>query len=160
MALAHERQDNPPTANPTDPTANPTDSSSKPLSKPRRPRKRRYYPYQAGNEFYLRSIPLRFYRNLKDREKHKISLKLQARYSGPHIVLEVINPIIFLCNVNGKLRRIHAHRMKRGPTFRRHPINPRLLPDDDHIDPEILAPNFPLHPDMDDDLETDISSYC
>ena len=156
MTQAHAKQDNPPTSQPTDPTTEP--SPSTPVSKPRRPRKRRYYPYNIGDEFYLRSIPLHFYRNLNDRQKHKISLKLQARYSGPHIVLEVINPIIFLCNVNGKLRRIHAHRMKRGPTHRRRPINPQLrLPDND-IDPEILAPTFPIYPTDDLELESDLSS--
>ena len=94
--------------------------SSDPSAKPdptapdvRHSKPRQFKLYSPGDKFYLRSIPLRFYVLKKKDDQHKLAMKLQARYSGPHEVIEVRNPLVYRCNINGKIRHVHITRMKR-----------------------------------------------
>ena len=41
------------------------------------------------------------------------------RYIGPHLVIEVKNPIMYKIKVNGKDRMVHASKMKRDPAANR-----------------------------------------
>jgi hypothetical protein len=45
--------------------------------------------------------------------KYTISGKLFGRYTGPHEVYEVINPVVYVAIVDGALRTVHANKMKR-----------------------------------------------
>jgi len=65
-----------------------------------------------GEKFYLRTIPQRFV-VAEDERQYKLMSKLQYRYTGPHTVLEEINPVVFRANVNGVVRTVHANKMKR-----------------------------------------------
>jgi len=71
-----------------------------------------YHPYEPEDVFYLRSIPKRFF-TTEEGEKQKITAKLQYRYTGPHRVISVKNPVTFVAIVNGKLKTVHASKMKR-----------------------------------------------
>ena len=42
-------------------------------------------------------------------------MKLQYRYTGPHQVVRTINPVLYLCAVDGQQVRVHANRMKHNP---------------------------------------------
>ena len=75
-------------------------------------RERLFTPYEVGDKFYLKTIPKRFY-NDKGKEKFKLAAKLQMRYTGPHIVTTVHNPIIYTALVNGRNKIIHGNKMKR-----------------------------------------------
>ena len=115
---AHDRQDR------KVPTTLPTTDAPITPAPDQTQRRLPYHPFKPGDEFYLRTIPLRFHRDDSDHVKYKLTLKLQSRYTGPHHVIRVVNPVIFLCNVDGRYCRIHISRMKRGAThnsnIRRH----------------------------------------
>jgi len=71
-----------------------------------------FKPYQVDDLFYLKSIPKR-YHSEKGRIKQKITAKLQMRYTGPHRVLEVKNPVLYVALVDGRRKMVHALKMKR-----------------------------------------------
>ena len=71
-----------------------------------------YHPYEPGDLFYLKTIPKRFFTAEKG-ERQKITAKLQHRYTGPHRVTGVRNPVTFTAMVNGKSKTVHASKMKR-----------------------------------------------
>ena len=75
-------------------------------------RERTFKPYSVGEFFYMKSLPKR-YLNIKGKKKEKLSLKLQERWTGPHVVLHVYNPVLYRCSVNNRIRNVHAIRMKR-----------------------------------------------
>ena len=82
------------------------------------PRARVFTPFRVGEQFYLRTIPRRTFKDALDEKWHKLSAKLQYRYSGPHTVLAVINPVTYRARVDGSIKIIHANRMKRDPRKR------------------------------------------
>ena len=65
--------------------------------------------------FFLKVIPKRFLSVLGGK-KQKLTAKLQYRYTGPHKVIEVLNPIVYVAMVDNKIKRVHALRMKRDPS--------------------------------------------
>jgi transposase InsO family protein len=75
-------------------------------------REKVFQPYLVDDLFYLKSIPKRYFSE-KGRVKEKITAKLQFRYTGPHRVLEVKNPILYIALVNGRRKTVHAIKMKR-----------------------------------------------
>ena len=90
---------------------------------------------------YIKQIPKQF--NLADdNEQYKLVAKLQHRYHGPHLVVATINPVIFEVNINGKVKRVHANKMKRAiprtrtrdPTVQQplndHELNDNMIPID------------------------------
>ena len=75
-------------------------------------RERIFKPYVAGENFFYRAIPKR-YLNKKGEKKLKLNLKLQDRWTGPHIIIETLNPILYRALVNNREKTVHAIRMKR-----------------------------------------------
>ena len=75
------------------------------------PRERVFKPYAVGDKFFMKSIPKRYLN--KGKKKQKLSLKLQERWTGPHTILEVYNPVLYRATVNNRIRNVHAIRMKR-----------------------------------------------
>jgi RNase H-like domain found in reverse transcriptase/Integrase zinc binding domain/Reverse transcriptase (RNA-dependent DNA polymerase) len=71
-----------------------------------------FRPYLVDDLFYLKSIPKRYHTE-KGRIKQKITAKLQMRYTGPHRVLEVKNPVLYVALVDGRRKMVHALKMKR-----------------------------------------------
>ena len=74
-----------------------------------------FTPYRPGEQFFFKTIPIRNFKSLEDQQEHKISTKFQYRYSGPHTVTRVINPVTYEARIDGILCYVHANRMKRDP---------------------------------------------
>ena len=92
-------------------------------------RVRLFRPFRVNELFFLKSVPKRF---ITDSEKKvwKLTRKLQHRYTGPHKIIEVKNPVVYKALVNGKEKMVHASKMKRDPA-----INKRFeVYEDDIID--------------------------
>ena len=90
------------------------DDEEKAFQAQRRP----FRPYRRGEQFYFKTIPRRTFRSLEDEQQYKISAKLQYRFSGPHVVTEVISPVVYRVRIDGREKIIHANRMKRDPRQR------------------------------------------
>jgi hypothetical protein len=80
----------------------------------------KFEAFAPGDEFYMKTIPRRFIESSDLSKIQKISLKLQYRYTGPHTVQRVINPVVYECIVNGNIRNVHANKMKRATKDDRH----------------------------------------
>ena len=106
-------------------------------------RVRLFRPFQVKELFFLKSIPKRTLTD-EDKKVWKLTRKLQHRYTGPHMVIEVKNPVIYKCMVNGKERMVHASKMKRDPSSNR----PFEVWEDDIIDLEFNIERE--HEDMQD----------
>ena len=131
---------------------------------------RKFVEYKQGDQFYLRVIPSRFYIDDAD-SKHRLSSKLQRRYTGPHVVQSAINPVTYRAIVNGKIKVVNASKMKRdqpAPAIERdipdyHEDDAPVQPLDPHEEagryqpPEHPADLNPLeeYPDDDDDNDSD-----
>jgi hypothetical protein len=76
-------------------------------------RKRAFAPYRIGEQFYYKMMPRRNFLCADDERKYKLSGKLQYRYTGPHMILTVINPVTYTASFDGFKRTVHANRMKR-----------------------------------------------
>ena len=91
-------------------------------------------PFWAGRKFYLKTAPERMFvaeREVKpvfledstspdaattmvrQKLKYAFSGKLFSRYTGPHEVYEMINPVVYVAIVDGALRTVHANKIKR-----------------------------------------------
>ena len=98
------------------------------------PHARIFKPFRVGQKFYLKTAPKRMFvaeREVKpvfledstspgaattmvrQKLRYAISGKLFSRYTGPHEVYEVINPVVYVAIVDGALRTVHANKMKR-----------------------------------------------
>jgi hypothetical protein len=55
----------------------------------------------------------RSFKSLDDEKTYKMRSKLQYRYTGPHTVTEVYNPVTYKASIDGFSRIVHANRMKR-----------------------------------------------
>ena len=53
---------------------------------------RLFRPYKKNDLFFLKVIPKRFI-TITGSRKQKLTAKLQMRYSGPHRIIEGLNPI-------------------------------------------------------------------
>lgn len=71
-----------------------------------------FRPYEVGQWVFLRKIPPRTYKAREDKERHKLSSKLQYRYVGPYYITQVISPVLYAVMVHGAERRCHAINMK------------------------------------------------
>ena len=78
-----------------------------------KPHARIFRPFRRGQQFYLSTTPKRHFKSLEEERTFKLNAKLTHRYTGPHIVEEVINPVTYIANVNGRLQPVHASKMKR-----------------------------------------------
>ena len=104
---------------------------------------RPFKEYAPGDQFYLRTLPSRFYID-DGSNKHRLSSKLQRRYTGPHVVQSVINPVTYRAIVNGKIRVVHASKMKRDQPA---PAIIREIPDY-HEDDESAPVEHPHEPNL------------
>ena len=68
--------------------------------------------YQVGDLFFRRRCPVRAFSSASDKEKYKVSMKLQPRFEGPYKVTKRINPVLYETMINGKTVRVHATNMK------------------------------------------------
>jgi hypothetical protein len=75
--------------------------------------KQAFTPYRVGEQFYYRTLPRRTFKSSTDEREYKMSSKLQYRYTGPHTVTTVINPVTYKSSMDGFNRTVHANRMKR-----------------------------------------------
>jgi hypothetical protein len=78
-----------------------------------KPHARLFRQFNVGQRFYLKTVPRRYFISEEDKLKYKLSSSLQNRYTGPHEVLSVINPVVYIAAVDGALRLVHANKMKR-----------------------------------------------
>jgi hypothetical protein len=78
-----------------------------------KPHGRIFRQFTIGQRFYLKTVPRRYFISEDDKLKYKLSSSLQNRYTGPHEVLSVINPVVYVAAVDGALRLVHANKMKR-----------------------------------------------
>jgi hypothetical protein len=74
--------------------------------------------YTVGDLCFLKRVPKRNYIDWKENIKYKISSKLQTRYTGPYKILRQLSPVLYVANVDGKEKTIHAINMKRTPNIR------------------------------------------
>ena len=75
-------------------------------------RRQSFRPYQAGDFFYHKTIPRRFYRSTKHETWVKISRKLQFKYTGPFPIVEVKSPVLYVALIHGVRKMVHAINMK------------------------------------------------
>ncbi len=75
--------------------------------------KRAFTPFRIGEQFYYKMMPRRNFLCADDEKRYKLSGKLQYRYTGPHTVTSVINPVTYIASFDGFHRTVHANRMKR-----------------------------------------------
>jgi len=78
-----------------------------------KPHTRRFVPFRVGQHFYLKAVPKRHFKSVEEERIIKLNSKLSFRYTGPHTIVKVINPVVYLANVDGKLRTVHASKLKR-----------------------------------------------
>jgi hypothetical protein len=74
---------------------------------------RAFAPFRIGEQFYYKAMTRRSFKSLDDEKTYKMSSKLQYRYTGPHTVTEVYNPVTYKASIDGFSRIVHANRMKR-----------------------------------------------
>jgi hypothetical protein len=68
--------------------------------------------YEVDQLCFIKRIPRKFYRDIKDEEDYKISAKLLARYAGPYRIIEKKSEVVYIAMVHGQRRAIHAINMK------------------------------------------------
>jgi transposase InsO family protein len=78
----------------------------------RKARAHQYVEYAPGDKFYRKRNPVREFKSHSEKEKYKIARKLQARFEGPYVVTERINPVLYAADINGKQVIVHAVNMK------------------------------------------------
>ena len=66
--------------------------------------------------FFLKSVPKRFI-TYSEKKVWKFTRKLQYRYTGPHRIIEVKNPVVYKAMVNGKEKMGHLSKIKRDPAI-------------------------------------------
>ena len=78
--------------------------------------RRIFRPFQEGEMVFVRTIPKLEFASDELEKKYKLASKLQARYTGPHKIIRVINPTTYMVKFeNGKEHAIHATKLKRDP---------------------------------------------
>jgi transposase InsO family protein len=77
------------------------------------PRKRLpFKPFVVGSYCFLKTVPRRFFKNPSEKKIHKLSSKLQFRYSGPYRIVKVISPVLYVADIHGENKKVHAINMK------------------------------------------------
>jgi hypothetical protein len=76
-------------------------------------RTRPVHQFQPGDLFFKRSIPQRHILDPDDFTAHRLFLKLQDRYTGPHVVIRQFSPVTYRCSINGRIQVVHLNKMKR-----------------------------------------------
>ena len=68
--------------------------------------------YAVGDQFYRKRNVVRVFKSVQDQEVYKINLKLQARYEGPYRIVENVSAVVYVADIEGVRRRVHAVNMK------------------------------------------------
>jgi hypothetical protein len=71
-----------------------------------------FIPFTVGSYCYLKTVPRRFFKDPSEKKIHKLSSKLQFRYSGPYRIIQVISPVIYKADIHGEIKTVHAINMK------------------------------------------------
>jgi hypothetical protein len=69
-----------------------------------------FQEYQVGDQFFRKRNRVRSFKSAQ--ETYKINLKLQARYEGPYKIVEKVNAVVYVVEIDGVKKRIHAINMK------------------------------------------------
>jgi hypothetical protein len=77
-----------------------------------RPNGIKFEEYEVGDLFYRKRNRVRTFKSAQEQETYKINLKLQARYEGPYKIVEKVNAVVYVADINGERKRIHAINMK------------------------------------------------
>ena len=68
--------------------------------------------YAVEDQLYRKRNRVRAFKSVQDQEVHKINLKLQARYEGPYKIVEEVSAVVYVADIVGVRRRVHAVNMK------------------------------------------------
>jgi hypothetical protein len=70
--------------------------------------------YLPGDLCYRKRNRVRTFKSIQEKETYKINIKLQARYEGPYRVISRVNAVVYVVDVDGVHKRMHATNMKPG----------------------------------------------
>jgi hypothetical protein len=62
--------------------------------------------------FYRKRNQVRTFKSVQEKETYKINVKLAARYEGPYKIIEKVNSVVYVAEIDGERKRIHAVNMK------------------------------------------------
>jgi hypothetical protein len=68
----------------------------------------------VGDMFYRKRNQVRTFRSVQEKETYKINVKLAARFEGPYKVVRMVNEAVYVAEIDGEQKRIHAVNMKPG----------------------------------------------
>jgi len=71
-----------------------------------------YHDYKVGDLVMIASIPRQNIKGWVDKKSRAISAKLQPRFSGPYPIVKWISPVVYIVQVDGVEKTIHAVNMK------------------------------------------------
>lgn len=78
--------------------------------------RRIFRPLKEGESVFVKTIPKLHFVSDEQEKTYKLASKLQARYTGPHIITRTINPTTYMVRFDtGKEHAIHATKIKRNP---------------------------------------------
>ena len=55
---------------------------------------------------------MRTFKSVQEKETYKVNIKLQARYEGPYKVVDKVNAVVYVAEIDGVRKRVHAINMK------------------------------------------------
>jgi hypothetical protein len=67
---------------------------------------------ELGDQFYRKRNRVRSLKSAQEKDTYKINLKLQARNEGPYKIVEKVNAVVYVAEIDGVKKRIHAINMK------------------------------------------------
>ena len=70
--------------------------------------------FEKGDWFFHSVMARNFYQEIQGKKKKKklLSPKLQYRFAGPFLVVEVYSPVLYTALIHGNLEKVHAINMK------------------------------------------------
>ena len=71
-----------------------------------------YHDYKIGDLVMIASVPKQNIKGWVDKKSRAISAKLQPRYSGPYPIVKWLSPVVYIVQVDGRDKIIHAVNMK------------------------------------------------
>jgi hypothetical protein len=70
------------------------------------------HQFEPGDLFFNRSITQSHILDPDVFTAHRLSLKPQDRYTGPHVVIRQLTPVTYRCSVNERIQVVHLNKMK------------------------------------------------
>jgi len=71
-----------------------------------------FVEYEIGQRFLLIRRPVHEFKSADEKEAYKITMKLMERYEGPYVIKEKISPVVYVTEIDGEVKRVHAVNMK------------------------------------------------